>query len=93
MHIDYLADHPARPGLLVEVADSSLLLDRHHKGSAYARAGLPDYWIVNLVDGCLEVHRDPKSGYYQSLTTYRAGDEVRPLLFTECPLRLSLLFQ
>jgi len=43
----------------VEVADSSLLLDRHHKGSAYARAGLPEYWIVNLVDHRVEVYRRP----------------------------------
>src|SRR5436190_5062430 len=57
--LDYSIEHPARPVLLVEVADSSLLLDRHHKGSAYARAGLPDYWIVNLVDRQVEVYRRP----------------------------------
>jgi Uma2 family endonuclease len=36
-----------------------LRFDRHHKGSVYARAGLADYWIVNLVDRVLEVYRDP----------------------------------
>jgi Uma2 family endonuclease len=56
---DYLAEHPARPALLVEVAESSLAFDRGHKGSLYARAGLADYWIVNLVDEVLEVHRGP----------------------------------
>jgi len=56
---DYLVDHPAWPVLVVEVADSSLLFDRHHKGSLYARAGFPDYWIVNLVDARLEVYRRP----------------------------------
>lgn len=56
---DYVAAHPSRPVLVVEVSESSLALDRHHKGSLYARAGLADYWIVNLVDGVLEVHRDP----------------------------------
>ena len=56
---DFLAGHPSRPVLLVEVAEASLAFDREHKGSLYARAHLPDYWIVNLVDHVLEVHRDP----------------------------------
>lgn len=56
---DYLDAHPSRIALLVEVAESSLAFDRHHKGSLYARAGVPDYWIINLVDGTLEVHRAP----------------------------------
>jgi len=56
---DYSREHPARPALVVEVAESSLRLDRQHKGSLYARAGLADYWILNLVDRVLEVYRDP----------------------------------
>jgi len=57
--LDYLDDHPAHPALVVEVAETSLYYDRAHKGSAYARAGLPDYWIVNLVDWRVEVYRRP----------------------------------
>jgi putative restriction endonuclease len=45
--------------LTVEVADSRLGFDRRHKGSLYARAGLADYWVVNLVDRVLEVYREP----------------------------------
>jgi Uma2 family endonuclease len=45
---DYRDAHPSRPVLVVEVAESSLRFDRRRKGSLYARAGLPDYWIVNL---------------------------------------------
>jgi Uma2 family endonuclease len=45
--------------LVVEVADSSLHFDRRDKGSLYARGGVQDYWIVNLVDRVLEVYRDP----------------------------------
>jgi Uma2 family endonuclease len=56
---DYRDAHPSRPVLVVEVAESSLRFDRRRKGSLYARAGLPDYWIVNLVDRVLEVYRDP----------------------------------
>jgi Uma2 family endonuclease len=56
---DYRESHPARPALVVEVADSSLDFDREHKGSLYARGGVQDYWIVNLIDRVLEVYRDP----------------------------------
>jgi Uma2 family endonuclease len=45
--------------LVVEAADASLRLDRRFKAAIYARAGLPEYWIVNLVDRALEIHRDP----------------------------------
>jgi Uma2 family endonuclease len=56
---DYGRAHPSRPVLTVEVAESSLNIDRRHKGSLYARAGLPDYWVLNLIDRVLEVYREP----------------------------------
>jgi Uma2 family endonuclease len=56
---DYRDAHPSRPVLVVEVAESSLRFDRLRKGSLYARAAVPDYWIVNLVDRVVEIHRDP----------------------------------
>ena len=56
---DYQREHPARPVLTVEVSESSLAMDRRHKGGLYARAGLDDYWVVNLIDRVLEVYREP----------------------------------
>ena len=56
---DYGRAHPSRPALTVEVAESSLSIDRQHKGSLYARAGLQDYWVLNLIDRVLEVYREP----------------------------------
>jgi Uma2 family endonuclease len=56
---DYGREHPSRAALVVEVAESSLILDRERKGSLYARARLEDYWILNLVDRVLEVYRRP----------------------------------
>jgi Uma2 family endonuclease len=83
---DYLPDHPARPVLVVEVAESSLRFDRRYKGSAYARAGLADYWILNLVDRQLEVYRQPGTdaaaefGWrYLDVRTFGAGNAVAPL--------------
>src|SRR5580704_11900392 len=47
----YLDEHPSRAHLLIEVADSSLQDDRRIKGPLYAAAGVPEYWIVDLVRG------------------------------------------
>lgn len=58
---DYRESHPGPPALAVEVAESSLDFDRAHKGSLYARAAVPDYWIVNLAEGALEVYRGPEA--------------------------------
>ena len=58
-HRDYSSAHPARPVLVVEVAESSLAWDRGEKGSLYARAGIADYWVVNLIDRVLEVYLRP----------------------------------
>jgi Uma2 family endonuclease len=56
---DY-SDHPTTAVLIVEVSESSLDYDRGRKASLYARAGIADYWIVNLVNNQVEVHRDPR---------------------------------
>jgi Uma2 family endonuclease len=85
---DYLQSHPERPVLAVEVAESSLSFDRAHKGSLYARAGVRDYWLVNLVDRVLEVYRDPGPdpeaiyGWrYRSITVLAPPAVVVPLAF------------
>lgn len=56
---DYARAHPTRPALIVEVAQSALRLARGRKATAYARGGIAEYWIVNLEDRVLEVHRAP----------------------------------
>jgi Uma2 family endonuclease len=83
---DYRESHPRRPVLALEVAESSLAGDRTIKGSLYARAGIADYWIVNLVEQVVEVYRDPVAAmdaphgwHYGSATTLRGGDVVTPL--------------
>jgi Uma2 family endonuclease len=52
--------HPVTARLVFEVAGESLRKDREIKAALYARAGIPEYVIVNLGDECLEVHRDPE---------------------------------
>jgi len=79
-------DHPSQPVLVVEVADSSLAIDREYKGSLYARARLPEYWIVNLVDRIIEVYRESGSDFgaaygwaYRVMLTLRPDEHVIPL--------------
>jgi len=83
---DYVAAHPSTAALVVEVADSSLRLDRRFKAAVYARAGLHEYWIVNLVDRALEVHREPQlpadtmdDWIYRSVEVLRPPASVTPL--------------
>jgi len=62
---DALDSHTSRPtrseevALIVEAADASLALDRRLKGRVYARAGIANYWILNLIDGQVEVYSNP----------------------------------
>src|SRR5262249_7199715 len=49
-------EHPTTALLVVEVSDSTLTIDRGRKASLYARAGIADYWVVNLFDQQVEVH-------------------------------------
>jgi Uma2 family endonuclease len=68
--------------LLIEVADSSLELDRHTKGPLYARAGIPEYWIVNLIEDKIEVYRDPQlAGRYATVLTFTRGQQIECLAF------------
>ncbi len=56
---DYTKAHPQTALLLVEISDSTLRKDRGLKAHLYAHAGIADYWILNLNDRQLEVHRNP----------------------------------
>ncbi|HEY3099595.1 MAG TPA: Uma2 family endonuclease [Methylomirabilota bacterium] len=80
----YYAGHPGTAALVVEVADSSLRLDRRLKTELYARNRLPEYWIVNLTDATLEIHRDPHRApsagwHYAAVEILRPPATVTPL--------------
>jgi Uma2 family endonuclease len=71
---------PADFGVVIEVADTSLRFDRVVKLSDYAGAGIPVYWVVNLIDGQIEVYTDPDPSAsppaYATRTDYRPGQDV-----------------
>jgi Uma2 family endonuclease len=73
----YSKPDPPDVFLIIEIADSWLQYDRTVKQSLYAENGIVEYWIVNPVDGCLEVHRQPlPDGTYADVRTLRAGDTI-----------------
>ena len=95
---DYLDAHPSKPVLVVEVAETSLALDRLRKGRLYARAGIADYWVVNLIDEVLEVYRKPvraPSGHgdwkYDSARLLRRNAVVTPLAAPRARIRVAAL--
>jgi Uma2 family endonuclease len=89
----YASAHPTPADvlLLVEVSDTSLAYDRETKGPLYARAGIADYWILNLVDRQLEVFREPTAAGYADVQVLVPGDAVQPLSFPTISIAVSSL--
>jgi Uma2 family endonuclease len=79
---DYRDAHPSHAVLVVEVADVSLAYDRIRKLAAYARAGIPEYWILDLNAENLEVCRRPMGEAYGERRILQAPDRVAPLAGT-----------
>ncbi|MBI5854312.1 MAG: Uma2 family endonuclease [Nitrospirae bacterium] len=80
----YRDAHPNAAVLVVEVADATLEYDRGRKADLYARAGIPELWILNLSDRRLEVSRDPGTegvdrARYRTHLVFAASDSVAPL--------------
>src|SRR5262245_8566779 len=89
--------HPSSPVLVVEVADTSLF-DRVRKGGLYARAGIADYWVVNLVSDVLEVYREPvrapspRGGWkYASVRLLKSKATIAPLAAPRARIRIAAL--
>ena len=76
----YTLAHPTAGDvlLLVEIADSSLEYDRQIKLPLYARAGVPEVWLVNLNANLVELHRDPEVGGYRTVIVRRPGEWLAP---------------
>ena len=84
---------PTEVLLIIEVAESSLSYDRGEKSDLYATAGIKDYWLVNLIDRTLEIHREPTDGQYSQRTTLRGEESVSPLAAAEISLSPDRLFR
>jgi Uma2 family endonuclease len=65
--------------LVVEIADTSLTFDLTVKAALYARAGIAEYWVLDVPGRRLTVHRNPQDGQYGSVTAYNEQEGVAPL--------------
>jgi Uma2 family endonuclease len=91
--LDAYSDHPERAALVIEVSESSILLDRR-KARIYAEAGVEEYWIVNLPQSQVEVYL-PQSGVereYEDPVFFKSGQTLAPRTRPAANLLVSDLF-
>lgn len=86
---DYLDDHPSAAHLIIEVAESSLVKDRGRKLRMYANCRVPEYWLVNLVERCVEVYREPQGSAYARADRYERGQSIQLLAFSDVSIAVS----
>jgi len=86
---DYHAEHPQQAYLVVEVAESSLSYDRGRKARLYAECDVPEYWVVNLVERTVEVHRAPNAGQYEQVSVHAKGSRLRLVAFPDVELSVD----
>ena len=78
----------------MEVADSSVRYDTGKKLAAYAKAGIREYWVVNLVKRAVEVYRGPSpDGTYKTFTRLEGEDSVSPEAFPDVVIKVAVLLR
>jgi Uma2 family endonuclease len=87
----YATAHPnaADVLLLVEVADTSITYDREGKLPIYARSAIPEVWIVNLSAEVVETYAQPVRGSYKDSRTFRRGESITPLKFSDIAIPVA----
>ncbi|MGA2882764.1 MAG: Uma2 family endonuclease [Bryobacteraceae bacterium] len=79
--------------LVVEVSDSTLGFDLTTKAELYARAGIVEYWVVDVAARRLIVHRDPREGLYHSVIAYSDQETASPLASPQSEFRVLDAFE
>jgi Uma2 family endonuclease len=87
----YESGHPTAQDiyLLIEVSDTTLDYDRSTKLPIYAESGIAEYWIVNLPDNQVEVHRNPSGNAYQSIQTFTKDQTLTVELLPEITIAVN----
>lgn len=93
---DYPTDHPTTAGSIIEVSDKTLNYDRKRKASLYAKAGIQDYWVLNLKKHQLEIFRRPISdaearhGFsYADQQVVKESESVSPLIKPDAAIAVA----
>lgn len=89
--LDYSAAHPSTAPLVVEVAVTSVLLDRANC-ELYAEAGVEEYWIVIGGKRAVEVYRKPSSGKYSEKQIYQIGETITSIGIPGMALPVASIF-
>jgi Uma2 family endonuclease len=87
---------PPQPGdlaLVVEIADTTLRFDLTTKARLYARAGIPEYWVLDLNSRRMIVHRDPEGSVYRSVIASSESETVTPLMAPQAPFAIRSVFE
>ncbi len=88
----YRSALPDHAHLLIEVAQTSLGYDARVKAKLYARANVPEYWVVDLVNRCVHVHTQPGTDGYDAITELPLEAELRPAAFADVVIAVRDLF-
>ncbi len=75
--------------LLIEVSDTSVDYDRNAKLPLYARAGIPELWIVNRPAQRIEAHTDPSGDEYATVRCFGPGETIAPQAFPDITLQVD----
>lgn len=89
---DFYAEKDAGPAdvlLLIEVADTSEYYDRHVKVPIYARASIPEVWLVDLTTKTVTIYRQPSPAGFTDMLVARGSDQVSPLAFPDFQLTVT----
>lgn len=86
---EYWREHPSHAYLVIEVARSSLAYDRGEKSFLYGISQVDEYWIVDHVNGVVEVRRDRHEGTWRTITTHRRGETISPLAFPDVVIAVA----
>jgi Uma2 family endonuclease len=89
----YTEIHPtaSEVHLVIEVSDSTLEYDLTRKAALYARAGVAEYWVLDLPNRRLHVHLDPSEAGYGRVTTLAESQTIAPLANPNAPILVSAL--
>jgi Uma2 family endonuclease len=80
---------PADVLLIIEVADSTVESDRSYKMPLYAKAGIREAWLVNVVDECVELYAEPVGDAYQTIRRFARGEAIRARTIEKLSISVS----
>jgi Uma2 family endonuclease len=90
--IAFSMPQPAELALVVEISDTTLRFDLNVKANLYARAGITDYWVLDINGHRLIVHRDPTPAGYRSVVAYGESERVGPFRAPDRELVVAGIF-